>query len=86
MVNRSVIVRQCVSVTVDETKFDQEFMEYFSQHHYYFRNLDEHLEHLGELYARGIVDNHSFIEGYGQASDMGISFNEEWTESELEKE
>jgi hypothetical protein len=73
-VSKIVQVRQNVKVTVDESKFDETFMEEFRESFYKFRTLDDHIEHLGQLYARGIYDNHDFIEGYGDADDMGIKF------------
>jgi hypothetical protein len=59
---------------VDETKFTPEFMAEFRQHFSPFETLDEHLAHLAQLHARGVVDDDQFIGGYGPAKDMGIRF------------
>lgn len=66
-----------VKVTVDETKFTPEFMAEFRLSISPFYELREHVEHLGQLFARGVVDNSTkFIEGYGPPSEMGIRFEE----------
>jgi len=74
MTSQKILVQQIVRVTVDETKFDEEFMADFQRQMYPFTDLEDHLEHLAQLHARGICDDHSFIEGYGPAQDMGIRF------------
>lgn len=74
MITKEVTVRQSVHVTVDESKFTREFMAEFRKHFYRFSTLDEHIAHLAQLHARSLAADHSFIEGYGQAKDMGIRF------------
>jgi hypothetical protein len=69
---KQVAVTQIVEIEVDETKFTPEFMAEFRASMYYFRTIDQHIEHLAQLYARNIADDRSFIEGYGPAADMGI--------------
>jgi hypothetical protein len=78
----TIKVEQIVEVTLDETKFDDKFMQEFQRSMYHFTSLEEHAEHLGQLYARGLYDNGSFIEGYGPAADMGIRFEDtdQWEE------
>lgn len=69
----TVEVTQTVTVTLDETKFDETFMKEFRESFYQFDTLEEHAEHLAQLEARGLVDDYEpFIEGYGPAEDMGI--------------
>jgi hypothetical protein len=75
MTAKNFEVVQVVRVEVDETKFTPQFMEEFRAIMYPFQTLDQHLEHLAQLHARGIVDDYSFIEGYGPAADMGIKFH-----------
>lgn len=70
----SVIVTMYVDVEVDETKFTEEFMQEFREAFYDFHTVDDHIEHLATLFARGLVYNGSFIEGYGETEDMGIKF------------
>lgn len=72
MLTRDIEISQTVQVSVDESKFTPEFMAEFRQLMYHFITIDEHLEHLAQLYARGIYDENSFIEGYGPAKDFGI--------------
>lgn len=73
MVTREVKVEQVVSVTVDETKFTDAFMAEFRGSMYPFDTLNDHLEHLAQMYARGLCDEFTtFIEGYGPPKEMGI--------------
>jgi len=75
MKTEAVGIQQLVHVTVDEDKFTPEFMEEFRKSFYNFHTLNEHIEHLGQMYARGIVSNFdSFIEGYGDPAEVGIKF------------
>lgn len=71
----TVQVTQEVEVTLDETKFTPEFMAAFRDCFYDFDSLEDHAEHLAQLEARGICGTNldPFIEGYGRASEMGIS-------------
>lgn len=70
-----VDVTQRVEVTIDETKFDADFFEQFNNSiTYYGDDLDEHFRHLAVLHVRGVADDDRFIEGYGQAAEMGIKF------------
>lgn len=69
-----VKVEQTVEVEVDEAKFTQDFMAEFREVMYPFASLNEHICHLGQLHARGLADDLSFIEGYGPAKAMGIRF------------
>ena len=84
MLTRKVRVEQIVEVSVDETKFTPEFMAEFRATMYNFGSLDDHLQHLGQLYARGIDDEFSFIEGYGPASEFGIKFDQIAQYTEIE--
>jgi len=71
----SVDVEITVEVEVDESKFTEEFMEGFRQNFYPFTNIYQHVGHLAQLYARGIVNEfETFIEGYGPPGDFGIKF------------
>ena len=84
MTTKQVAVRQVVEVTVDESSFDETFMAEFRASMYPFTTIDHHIEHLGQLFARGIaVNEHSFIEGYGVAKEMGIKFRECEVEPEI---
>jgi len=84
---KSIVVSQEIKVTIDESKFDEAFMEEFRQSFYHFTTIDDHLCHLAQLYARGLVDEFStFIEGYGPMADMGISFETGFQEEEVARE
>lgn len=72
-----VLVTQKVKVTVDESKFTPEFIKEFQDNFYSFDGIPEHVEHLAQLGARGIVDDFTtFIEGYGPPKEMGIEVGE----------
>lgn len=71
----TVEVQQIVEVELDETKFDEGFMQEFRDSFYNFDTLAEHAEHIAQLQARGLADlefGSQFVEGYGPSSDMGI--------------
>lgn len=74
MLTKEIAVTQWIKVTIDESKFDAQFMDEYRQFYHPFYDLDDHLKHLAQLHARGIYDNDDFIEGYGPARDMGIQF------------
>lgn len=81
---RSVGVSQIIQVTVDEDKFTPEFMKEFRKSFYPFLSINDHVEHLAQLYVRGAVhDFTAFIEGYGPPSDFGIKFSEGSVEAEV---
>lgn len=64
-------------VEIDLNKFDETFMQEFRESFFQFDTFEEHVEHITQLQARGIIDliaePNTFIEGYGPAQDMGIS-------------
>lgn len=64
-----------VELSIDKSKFDQEFMDEFKKSFYSLENINDHVEHLAAMYLRGIVDNRNFIEGYGEPEEMGIEFH-----------
>ena len=76
MITKQVSVTQTVEVTIDETKFTDEWMASFRDVFYNYYSLDDHVGHLAQLEARGLTYlphvNNEFIEGYGPAGDMGI--------------
>lgn len=65
-----------VQVTLDESRFDAEFMKGFREAFYQFNSIEQHARHLAQMQARGLLDEpqltNKFIEGYGPANDMGI--------------
>lgn len=70
-----VTIKRIVDVEVDETKFDAQFYNEFSQTFWRMRNLNGHMEHIACVSA-GSDENFSlerFIEGYGPCKDMGIT-------------
>lgn len=73
---KKVQVTSVVNVTIDESKFTSEFMQEFRESYYPFKTIDDHIQHLGQMYARGLYSEiPGFIEGYGPANEMGISFS-----------
>lgn len=89
MLKKIVEVTQHIEVTVDETKFTPEFMREFRESFYPFTSLEDHLCHLGQLFARGLCGSYidpkfaPFIEGYGPAHEMGINFRLEDQEQRI---
>jgi hypothetical protein len=75
---RIVAVTHTVEVKINRKKFTRKFMADFRRDFYNFTTIERHLEHLAQLYVRGIAGE--FIEGYGPASEMGIEFRDVWTE------
>ncbi len=74
-----VEVTQTIRVTLDESKFDDAFMEEFRESFFKFDTLERHAAHIGRLFALGIIDlavSDEFIEGYGPADGMGIRAEE----------
>lgn len=83
----SVTVTQEVIVELDETKFDEKFFIEFRESYYNFLTLEQHIEHLAQLGARGLISMiDPFIEGYGPAKDMGIEVKVQDTEIEFQGE
>ena len=80
---KNVLVTLYVEVEVDDEKYTPEFMEDFRQSMYAFTSIDDHIKHLAQMYARNIVENRSFIEGYGHTDEMGISFAAKGGEEEI---
>lgn len=74
---KTVRVTQTIEVTIDEDKFDEEFLQEFRESFYPFHDVNDHIQHLAQLYARGIAYDSPtcFIKGYRQESDMGIKFD-----------
>ena len=76
MITKIIQVTQTIEVTVDETKFTDEFMREYREYFYDFDDIDDHLRFLASQEAQGFVSHGSaFIEGYGPMNEMGISFN-----------
>jgi hypothetical protein len=72
----TVIVTQELEVELDASKFDDDFMAEFRGSFFQLHGLIEHAEHIGQMYARGIIDlsdRREFVEGYGPADEMGIT-------------
>lgn len=83
---RKVIVEVDVKVTLDPTKFTDEFnAEFDHQITPYEGDLDEHAKHLAGLFAEGIIHGEpdEFVEGYGRLGDMGIKLERLGGYSEL---
>ncbi|HEX7927317.1 MAG TPA: hypothetical protein VF678_06985, partial [bacterium] len=86
---RRVLVSQVVEVTVDESKFDAAFMQTFRDTITDFDTIEQHVLHLAQLAARGVIhefDDHHMIEGYGPRRSMGIALRivPEETETEIQ--
>lgn len=78
-------VTQTVVVSLDEAKFDDDFMQEFRESFYPFWSLEDHAAHIAQLVARGLADRDrpsEFVEGYGPLSELGISATIESTFTE----
>lgn len=73
----TVEVTQFITVEVPDSLFTEEFMKNFREYFYDFEEPGEHLKHLAQMHARGVADDFSFIEGYGDAPKLGIRFESE---------
>lgn len=73
-------VTQTVEVTVPNGFFTEDFMAEFRKDFYAFYSPEEHLHHLAQLYARGLIHEQSFVEGYGKVEELGFKFSVECTE------
>lgn len=79
-----VEVTQTFDIKVDESKFTPEFMADFRKSFYDFQTIDDHIKHLAQMYARGIVTPFTkFIEGYGAPKDIGLEFTEVAQEEDI---
>ena len=83
MSTEDVNVTFTVRVSLDESKFTPEFMQEFRENFYAFYSIGDHYRHLAYLFVGGLCDNFPFIEGYGNAQDMGIQFQAVYTEMEI---
>ena len=83
-ITKTVIVTTTVEVTIDESKFTEEFLAEFRESFYQFMDIDRHIRHLGVQCAHGYC-NDTFIEGYGEMSDMGIEFDITDPDTEIQK-
>ena len=82
-----VDVVQRVEVTLDETKFTQEFLADFQRMiSPRIKTVEDHARHLGELCARGVITTvYMEVEGYGFLHALGVKLtrNPDCTEVEL---
>lgn len=85
MIKRDVVVIHQIVVEIDETKFTPEFLAEFRASMYPFFDVDDHIEHLAQLHARGIADNGDFVEGYGKLDDFGVKFSVVFVETEIDE-
>ncbi|TWB61655.1 hypothetical protein FBZ98_1011000 [Rhizobium sp. ERR 922] len=70
MSKHKAIVSIEVEVEIDDSKFDEAFMAEFRDSFYPFYDIEDHIKHIAQLEARGLLDD--FTEGYGPIKDMGI--------------
>ncbi|WP_429956192.1 hypothetical protein ACQW08_06250 [Gluconobacter japonicus] len=68
----NIEVTQTVSVKLKKEAFTEQFMEEYRAGFFPFFEMREHAEHIGQLIARGVMDEvtrhygaEQFIEGYG---------------------
>lgn len=88
---RTVTVTQTVTVDVKDDVFTQEMLDAFADAFYSFSTVDEHIEHLAQLAARGLLEPSNgydnlveFVEGYGPAKAILNSIEIEGVETVIE--
>jgi hypothetical protein len=69
---RTIRVTQWIEVSYDDDKFTEEFMKEFQEVFYPFDSVDEHIKHIAQMFARGVISNHGFVEGYGDIRNFGV--------------
>lgn len=80
----TVEVIQFVTVEVPDSLLTEDFMEEFRGTFYEFDTREDHLMHIAQLAARGVIYNGGFIEGYGSSKEVGIKFRVDDVYTELE--
>src|SRR5690606_17976566 len=80
---RRLLVTQEIVVSIDTAKFTEEFMAEFRESFYPFNTVDDHMEHIAQLAARGIW-NGEFVEGYGKPSKLGVYVSSDDVETEVD--
>ena len=81
-----VLVSQYVDVVINTDKLDAAFMAEFRESFYPFETVEQHAEHIAQLAARNLIDNHrpdQFVEGYGPLAEMGIGFTKHAAQTEV---
>lgn len=81
MITKRVQVTFEVDVTIDETKFDDVFMQEFRNNFFDHDTIDDHIKDLAWNECRGQLDG--FVEGYGPIKEMGISAKVVFEECEV---
>ena len=82
---KTVIITQRVDIEIDETKFTKEFMQEFGNCFYNFKTINDHIEHLAQLSARGCIGSWGDVpEGYDK--NMLIKHNSEIIDIEIERD
>lgn len=73
-------VEQIVTVDLRSEKFTDDFMAAYRKDFYPFYEKEEHAEHIGQLVARGMIDEVSsicgadqIVEGYGRIGDFVLA-------------
>lgn len=78
---RTVDVTISVEVETDDSIFTPEFLEDFRSYMYPFQNIEDHVKHLAQLEARGLLSG--FVEGYGSLKMCGVNAKTVSTEMEI---
>lgn len=85
MITKTVNVTVSVNVTVDETKFDDDFMREFSEGIFPVATIDGHIQNLASQAALGMIPARgAFVEGYGPMDEMGIVAVVDGVQTEIE--
>jgi hypothetical protein len=71
-----IVARTDFTVEVDESKFTPEFFAEFSSYMWHMDRVEDAVEHLADLFARGLIrgEKNEFVEGYGDIEALGVRF------------
>ena len=77
MIKYVVEVTQRVAVTLDEERFDEDFMGAVNESiGFVGKDIQDFAVYLAVGYAIGAAENGEFIAGFGHADDLGIAFED----------
>lgn len=70
---KSILVTQLVEVEINESFFSEEFLKEFREVFYNFHTINDHMKHIAQLSARGLIGSGSVPEGYCEGMIIGHS-------------
>lgn len=68
-----VEVTQVVKVQIDDEKINEDFNRVFSSYMWDVNCIEDHVKHLAQMEARGLIDCDGYVEGYGRLPEIGCA-------------